>query len=722
MFKKLLAMTSSTQMLVAMFVGFAVGIFFGESVGWLSAIGNGVILLMQMTVLPYIVVSLIGGIGKLQKSTAILIFSRAGAIMLLLWLVGLVLTALMPLSFPFIESASFFSTSIIEPAQPINYFKLYIPSNPFESMAEGYVPAMVVFSIALGLALISMEGDNKKLVLTFMHTITEAFSRITQGLVKVLPIGIFAMSASAAGTMGVDEFASMQVYLISYFALCLLLTFAVLPWIVSSLTPITYRQTVNISKASLVTAFATGNIFIVIPVIIAECKQIMREHNNLTEDGVTLIEILVPIAFTFPNIGKLTVILFVYFAGWFNGTPVDISAMPSLSVSGLLSLFGSVYVAIPFMLDLVQLPSDLFQLFVMSGFITGKFNSIAAVMNLFALTLLTVCLFQGTLKIRPPQLIKMSVGLLASTAVTIVVCRIGMGLFIHSPDITSEVIANMKVADKVPTKVTRQYPEIGKTPTQAIASVHSIRQRGLLRVGYIPSNVPFSYYNNAGQLVGFDIAMATKLAEDLKVEVEFIPFKKDKLAASLQAGFFDVAMSGLSMDIKQMDRLSYGEPVLELNIAIATQDHRVNSFKTDESILEMENTTIAYVEHDDKIADAKKKLPHINFVKIDGYKDFFRQKAPKYDAVVISAEAGSAWTLFFPGYGIAILEGKNRYPVAYAVAQPNQSLLNYINNWQKLRRVDGHQQQFYDYWMLGKGATTPVPRWSIIRDVLHWVD
>ncbi|MEZ9367465.1 cation:dicarboxylase symporter family transporter [Shewanella sp. 10N.286.51.B2] len=722
MFKKLLAMTSSTQMLVAMFVGFAVGIFFGESVGWLSAIGNGVILLMQMTVLPYIVVSLIGGIGKLQKSTAILIFSRAGAIMLLLWLVGLVLTALMPLSFPFIESASFFSTSIIEPAQPINYFKLYIPSNPFESMAEGYVPAMVVFSIALGLALISMEGDNKKLVLTFMHTITEAFSRITQGLVKVLPIGIFAMSASAAGTMGVDEFASMQVYLISYFALCLLLTFAVLPWIVSSLTPITYRQAINISKASLVTAFATGNIFIVIPVIISECKQIMREHNNLTEDGVTLIEILVPIAFTFPNIGKLTVILFVYFAGWFNGTPVDISAMPSLSVSGLLSLFGSVYVAIPFMLDLVQLPSDLFQLFVMSGFITGKFNSIAAVMNLFALTLLTVCLFQGTLKIRPPQLIKMSVGLLASTAITIVVCRIGMGLFIHSPDITSEVIANMKVADKVPTKVTRQYPEIGKTPTQAIASVHSIRQRGLLRVGYIPSNVPFSYYNNAGQLVGFDIAMATKLAEDLKVEVEFIPFKKDKLAASLQAGYFDVAMSGLSMDIKQMDRLSYGEPVLELNIAIATQDHRVNSFKTDESILEMENTTIAYVEHDDKIADAKKKLPHINFVKIDGYKDFFRQKAPKYDAVVISAEAGSAWTLFFPGYGIAILEGKNRYPVAYAVAQPNQSLLNYINNWQKLRRVDGHQQQFYDYWMLGKGATTPVPRWSIIRDVLHWVD
>ncbi|MBE7213583.1 cation:dicarboxylase symporter family transporter [Shewanella benthica] len=722
MVKKIFSMTSSTQMLIAMFLGFGVGLFFGESVGWLSTIGNAVILLMQMTVLPYILVSLIGGIGKLQKSTATLIFSRAGMIMLLLWLLALAVIALMPMSFPFVESASFFSTSSIEPAAAIDYFKLYIPSNPFESMAAGYVPAMVVFSIAMGLALIGMEGDHKQQILTFMHTTSEIFSRITRGLIKILPIGIFAMSASAAGTMGVDEFASMQVYLISYFVLCLLLTFWILPWIVASLTPITFHQALSISKASLITAFATGNIFIVIPVIIEECKQIMKQHDKLTEDGATLIEILVPIAFTFPNIGKLTVILFVYFAGWFNGTPVDLSAIPSLSISGLLSLFGSVYVAIPFMLDLVHLPSDLFQLFVMSGFITGKFNSIAAVMNLFVLTILTAALFHKCLKLSPPRLIKMSVGIGIGILLTIVSLRIGMGMFIHSPEITSGVIANMQVADKVPTKVKRQFPELGKTPTSVIANLKAIRTRGTLKVGYIPSNVPFSYYNNAGQLVGFDSAMASKLAEDLGVKIEFIPFKKDKLAESLEAGFFDIAMSGLAMDIEQMDKLSYAEPVLELNLAIATRDHMVNKFKRNEDILKMQNITIAYVEHGDIIQEAKQRYPNLKFVKISGYKNFFRQKKGEYDAVVISAQAGSAWTLFFPGYGIAIPETTSRYPVAYAVAQSNQSLLNYVNNWQKLRKVDGHQERIYNYWMLGQGATEIKPRWSIIRDVLHWVD
>ncbi|GGI84018.1 ABC transporter substrate-binding protein [Shewanella gelidii] len=709
-------------MILAMFVGAGVGLFFGESVGWLSHIGTAVILLMQMTVLPFIIVSLIGGIGKLQQSTAMLIFSRAGAIMALLWAVGLVVIAFVPVSFPIFEAASFFSVSSIEPVQPIDYFKLYIPANPFESMADGYVPAMVVFSMAIGLALIGIDEQSKQPILSLMQTVGETFGRITQGLVKVLPIGIFAMSAAAAGTMGIDEFASMQVYLVSYFLMCLLLTFIILPWIVASLTPITFQQTLNISKSSLVTAFATGNIFIVIPVIVDECKQVMKSHHALTEDNATLIEILVPIAYTFPNIGKLTVILFVYFAGWFNGTPIELTDLASLSISGLLSLFGSVYVAIPFLLNLAHLPADLFQLFVMAGFITGKFGSITATMNLFVLTLLTACLFAKRLRAKPPQLLKLAIGTSLGIGLTLMTLKIGMGLFINPPETTSSVIANMQVADKVPTKVNRQRPILGETPTQPIASIQHIRERGLLRVGYIPSNVPFSYYNNAGKLVGFDTAMASKLANDLNVQVEFVPFRQGELAQALQAGYFDIAMSGLAMDIQQMDQLSYSDPILELNLAVATKDYLVNRFKRNDSIRQMENITIAYVEHDDRVENVKRTLPGIRFVKIGAYQQFFRQKDDKYDAVIISAEAGSAWTLFFPSYGVAILENNSRYPVAYAVAPNNQSLLNYINNWQKLRRVDGHQQKFYDYWMLGVGAKEEQPRWSIIRDVLHWVE
>ena len=29
--------------------------------------------------------------------------------------------------------------------------------------------------------------------------------------------------------------------------------------------------------------------------------------------------------------------------------------------------------------------------------------------------------------------------------------------------------------------------------------------------------------------------------------------------------------------------------------------------------------------------------------------------------------------------------------------------------------------ELYDHWILGRGAEVKQPRWSIIRDVLHWV-
>ena len=40
----------------------------------------------------------------------------------------------------------------------------------------------------------------------------------------------------------------------------------------------------------------------------------------------------------------------------------------------------------------------------------------------------------------------------------------------------------------------------------------------------------------------------------------------------------------------------------------------------------------------------------------------------------------------------------------------------------ELKRRDNTIDGLYDYWILGRDAENQEPRWSIIRDVLHWVD
>ena len=117
--------------MIGMFLGLVAGIFFGEYCAFLEIIGNAFIKLLQMTILPYITVSLILGIGGLTFEQAKLLAKKAGILLLLFWGISFAMVLLLPLSFPHWESAAFFSTSSVQAPKSVDFLSLYIPSNPF---------------------------------------------------------------------------------------------------------------------------------------------------------------------------------------------------------------------------------------------------------------------------------------------------------------------------------------------------------------------------------------------------------------------------------------------------------------------------------------------------------------------------------------------------------------------------------------------------------------
>jgi Na+/H+-dicarboxylate symporter len=155
--------------------------------------------------------------------------------MLMFWCVGLTLVMCMPMVFPDRDSAAFFNPTILEPIVRPSMVDMFIPANPFEALAAGTIPAVVLFSILFGMALMDLQG--KEGLLRNMGLITKALTRVTMMVVKITPIGVFAMTAAAAGTMDVSEFARLQVYFTSYIGGCLFLTFVAFPMVVSSCTP-----------------------------------------------------------------------------------------------------------------------------------------------------------------------------------------------------------------------------------------------------------------------------------------------------------------------------------------------------------------------------------------------------------------------------------------------------------------------------------------------------
>jgi Na+/H+-dicarboxylate symporter len=168
--------TLSTAILIGLVLGVVCGIFFGEYAAALSFIGDAFIRLLQMSILPFIVVSLIAGIGRLSLSEAKLLSKIAVGLILLYWGIAFLVIFAMPLAFPEMKTASFFSTSAVEIRDQIDFLDLFIPTNPFHSLADNLIPGVVVFSIFVGIAFIGIKG--KESFLDDLGVLSAALGRV----------------------------------------------------------------------------------------------------------------------------------------------------------------------------------------------------------------------------------------------------------------------------------------------------------------------------------------------------------------------------------------------------------------------------------------------------------------------------------------------------------------------------------------------------------------
>jgi len=61
-------------------------------------------------------------------------------------------------------------------------------------------------------------------------------------------------------------------------------------------------------------------------------------------------------------------------------------------------------------------------------------------------------------------------------------------------------------------------------------------------------------------------------------------------------------------------------------------------------------------------------------------------------------------------------------PNAYPMARGDPEFLAYVDAWVELRKLDGTVERLFDYWIHGQDAGRRGPRWSVLRDVLGWVE
>jgi len=97
--------------------------------------------------------------------------------------------------------------------------------------------------------------------------------------------------------------------------------------------------------------------------------------------------------------------------------------------------------------------------------------------------------------------------------------------------------------------------------------IETIKKRGAIRVG-MATFVPWAMRDKKGELIGFEIDVAKKLAEDMEVEIEYVPTAWDGIIPALLAGKFDVIIGGMTITPARNLTVNFSAPYAHSSLGV----------------------------------------------------------------------------------------------------------------------------------------------------------
>ncbi|MCM3540972.1 cation:dicarboxylate symporter family transporter [Priestia endophytica] len=277
----------ATQIFIGLALGIAVGAFFygnETATAILQPIGDIFLHLIKMIVIPIVIAALvvsIAGVGDMKKlgklgGKTILYFEIVTTIALA---VGLLAANLFHpgtgIDMGNLEKSNI--STYEETAQSkedvsiADQFVHIIPSNIFQSLAEGDLLAIVFFSVLLGIG-VAVVGEKGKPVLSFFDGILEAMFWITNLVMKFAPFGVFALIGVNVAKFGIGSLVPLGKLVLVIYLTMFFFVFVILGFI-AKIVGVNIFVMMRILKDELILAFTTASSEAVLPRLIEKMEK-----------------------------------------------------------------------------------------------------------------------------------------------------------------------------------------------------------------------------------------------------------------------------------------------------------------------------------------------------------------------------------------------------------------------------------------------------------------
>ena len=232
--------------------------------------------------------------------------------------------------------------------------------------------------------------------------------------------------------------------------------------------------------------------------------------------------------------------------------------------------------------------------------------------------------------------------------------------------------------------------------------VEEVQDRGTLRAG-LGLFEPWSACNADGELIGFEIDVATKVAEDMGVGVEFARTNWNYIISELIAEEFDVIISGMTILPERNLRVNFTSSYNSTGIYLVANTEKTADLET-LADFNSSSVTIATRRGASSIPAIENTFPEAMLLLFDTDNEVL-QAVVAGDAHAAAAFATTRDTWVEANSETLHLPSEEPFAsevLAIAVRKGDLDTLNFFNSWIAVNQANGWLEQRRQYWFEGR--------------------
>jgi Na+/H+-dicarboxylate symporter len=327
-----------------MVLGTVAGIWMKDDAKMLDPLGEIFIKLIKMLVVPLIFISILSGslsLGATKKAGKVAFITLA--FILLTSIVTGIITTFLGIWFqpgngvPPELVESFLSETAVAAPPSAGFWEIikgFIPDNPFNAIASGNILQIIVFCMLLGFGIGTVSSEKKEAITKIIDGFLDVLIWCVKIVMWTAPVGVFALMASAVGTLGFDIFGKLANLLWLDILILLIVWFGIYLVLIRFFSNVSVSQFLKAMVKPQIVALSTSSSL----ATLAINMKVTEEELKISKETTAFV---LPLGATINMTGNIVYyILATLFFAQFYSIDLSLSAYIAIIITATLSAIG----------------------------------------------------------------------------------------------------------------------------------------------------------------------------------------------------------------------------------------------------------------------------------------------------------------------------------------------------------------------------------------------